>query len=780
VASGLNPGVHASWSVREAPEPVRIDVAGFVGLAERGPVGETLMLEGWSQFVAAYGDLQPYAFLGYAVRAFFDNGGRRCHVARVAAPAHPAQSSGAQPPDGTASLLDDAAPVRAGALATIEQESETVSSGLQPADRLSSLVLSTAGFVAGATVTISQAGAAPVRMLLLGVDPVAQRLTWREPLPAGLDLAALIRFAASARDERLVLEVAGNQVTWTRPLDGRFDLAAPIRFGFGAAAAAATLWDEGGDPLLALRAASHGRWGDSLQVRVTTSFAAEIPTRRLAVPDPADLLTLERVAGLKSGSTVEIVQEGVATVRNAVAQVLAPAAQVRLAHPLIGFDLAAAAAGTKPIRLRRLSFALAVRERGRLVETFADLDLPSIAAPEDSPVNAASRLIRVARLPGTDDRWVDAGSPLLSYGEASLAGGRDGIAMIEVADFTGAADSAERRGLRLFETADEPAALAIPDLHLPPKPAVETLPAEPEASDPCLLCPPPAIPAPPPPFAPIFEATPLLDPASALAVQQSLVEHCELRGDRIAVLDPPRGGGAGALYDRPELLDWRQRFDSSYACCYFPWVAVSDPIARLPDRLRDVPPSGHALGQFAAADADPSLGAPANRPLACVSAVPRTVDDEEHALLNEAGINAILARPGRRIRIMGARTMSSRSDWTQLSVRRLILRLKRSLALTLRWAVFEPADAAFETSLVAAIESLLEREWQERRLAGSSVEEAFLVQVERSQAMSDSGQFVVNIAVAPVVPAEFVMLRLVRSLDRLDLVEASDGQGWPR
>ena len=780
MASGLNPGVHASWRIRAAPEPARIDVAGFVGLAERGPVGETRRLEGWSQFVAVYGDLQPYAFLGYAVRAFFDNGGRRCHVARIAAPPHLAQSSGAQPADGSASVLDDATPVRAGALATIEQDSDTVSAGLQPADRLSSLVLTTAGFVAGATVTIRQAGAAPVRMFLLEVDPVAKRFTWREPLPAELDLTALLRFAASARDERLVAEVAGDSVTWTRPLDARFDLGAPIRFGFGAGAAAATLWDEGGDPLLTVSAASGGRWGDALQVRVTTSFAAEIATRRLAAPDPADRLTLERVAGLKTGATVEIVQDGVAAVRNTLAEVLGATSQVRLAHPLVGFDLAAAAAGTKPIRLRRLSFALAVRERGRLIETFADLDLPTLAAPDDSPVNAASRLIRIARLPATDDRWIDPGSPLLSYGEARLAGGRDGIAMIGVAEFTGSADSAQRLGLRLFETEDEPAALAIPDLHLPPRPAVETLPPEPEPEDPCVLCPPPAIPAAPPPFAPILETTPLLDAGAVLAVQQALVEHCELRGDRIALLDPPRVGNAGAPYDRPALLDWRQRFDTSWAACYFPWVAVADPIARLPDRLREVPPSGHALGQFAAADADPSRGAPANRPLACVSALPRAIDDEEHGLLNEHGINCILVRPGRGIRIMGARTLSSHSDWKQLAVRRLILRLKRSLALALRWAVFEPANGAFETSIVATIESLLEREWQDRRLAGTAVEEAFSVQVERSQAMSDAGQFVVNIAVAPVLPAEFVMLRLVRSLDRLDLVEASDAGGWPQ
>ena len=780
MASGLNPGVHASWGIRAEPQPARIDVAGFVGLAERGPLDETRMLEGWPQFVAAYGDFQPFSFLAYAVRAFFDNGGRRCHVARVAAPAHLAQADGAQVADGSSSTLDDAAPVRAGALATIEQTAETATTGVQPADRLSSLVLATAGFVAGAVVTIRQAGAGPVRTTLVAVDSVAKRLSWREPLPPALDLAQPLRVTATARDERLVAAVAGDVVSWTRPLDGRFDLAAPIRFGFGRAVAAAALWDENGEPLLSVAAASEGRWGDRLQVRVTTSFAAEISTRRLPAPGPADLLTLDRVAGLAVGATVEIVQDGVAAVRNLVVEVIAANAQVRLAHPLAGFDLAAAATGLKPIRLRRLSFALAVRERGRLVETFADLDLPTLDRPDDSRVNQASSFIRIARLPATDDRWLDPGSPLLVYGEASLAGGRDGIAMLSLSDFTGAADAAQRRGLRLFEIEDESAAIAIPDLHLPQRPAVETIPPEPEPVDPCLLCPPPAIPAAPPPFAPITEANAALAADAVLAAQQALVEHCELRGDRIALLDPPRGGNGASPYDRPALLDWRQRFDSSYACCYFPWVAVVDPIAPPPDRLREVPPSGHALGQIAAADANPAQGAPANRPLACVSALPRTIDDEEHALLNEAGINAILARPGRGIRIMGARTLSSLPDWKQLVVRRLLLRLKRSLALALRWAVFEPANRAFEVSVVATIESLLEREWQDRRLAGASVEEAFSIAVRRSQADSDAGQFVVDIGVAPALPAEFVMLRLVRSLDRLDLAEAGDGRGWPQ
>jgi phage tail sheath protein FI len=312
---------------------------------------------------------------------------------------------------------------------------------------------------------------------------------------------------------------------------------------------------------------------------------------------------------------------------------------------------------------------------------------------------------------------------------------------------------------------------------LPVTPATEIVPQEPPQPDPCALCPPPAIAAAAPPFAEIVEATPRFSADDVLAVQQALVAHCEGRGDRVAVLDPP----AAPDFDLPSLLDWRQRFDSSYAAAYFPWIRVTDPIARLPARERLVPMSGHALGQFAAADADSGRAAPANRPLVWTTAVARTLDDTAHGLLNECGINAVLVRPGRGIRIMGARTLSSLADWRQLVVRRLMLRLKRSLALALRWAVFEPADNRFADLVVATIEGLLEREWEGRRLAGASADEAFRIAVRRSADDVDDGRFVVDVAVAPALPAEFVYLTLVRSLDRLELAEAqAAGAGWPR
>jgi hypothetical protein len=76
---------------------VRTDIAGFVGLAERGPLPEdfptatfdgsqaVVKISNWKEFLTNFGNFQEYGYLAYAVRAFFENGGKDCYVARVAA-----------------------------------------------------------------------------------------------------------------------------------------------------------------------------------------------------------------------------------------------------------------------------------------------------------------------------------------------------------------------------------------------------------------------------------------------------------------------------------------------------------------------------------------------------------------------------------------------------------------------------------------------------------------------------------------------------------------------
>ena len=76
---------------------MRTDIAGFVGLAQRGPLPEdfpecdrskaVVKISSWKEFLTHFGSFQEYGYLAYAVRAFFENGGKDCYVVRVAATA---------------------------------------------------------------------------------------------------------------------------------------------------------------------------------------------------------------------------------------------------------------------------------------------------------------------------------------------------------------------------------------------------------------------------------------------------------------------------------------------------------------------------------------------------------------------------------------------------------------------------------------------------------------------------------------------------------------------
>lgn len=85
----LTPGVYYERSDADyaAIGPLRTDVAAFIGIARRGPLDVALPINSWRQFVSHYGDFTGAGYLAYAVRGFFENGGRRCWIVRVASAA---------------------------------------------------------------------------------------------------------------------------------------------------------------------------------------------------------------------------------------------------------------------------------------------------------------------------------------------------------------------------------------------------------------------------------------------------------------------------------------------------------------------------------------------------------------------------------------------------------------------------------------------------------------------------------------------------------------------
>lgn len=86
------PGIEFAASRPPEEAALRTDIALFIGSAERGPVGEAVRVEGWRGFGAVYGELQPDMQMPYAIKAYFENGGRIAHVIRLAPGAELARS----------------------------------------------------------------------------------------------------------------------------------------------------------------------------------------------------------------------------------------------------------------------------------------------------------------------------------------------------------------------------------------------------------------------------------------------------------------------------------------------------------------------------------------------------------------------------------------------------------------------------------------------------------------------------------------------------------------
>jgi len=62
---------------------VRMDIPGFAGICERGPVDTPLRINSLKEFTFYFGDPVPNGILAYSVRGFFDNGAQTCYITRI-------------------------------------------------------------------------------------------------------------------------------------------------------------------------------------------------------------------------------------------------------------------------------------------------------------------------------------------------------------------------------------------------------------------------------------------------------------------------------------------------------------------------------------------------------------------------------------------------------------------------------------------------------------------------------------------------------------------------
>ncbi|MFC8954875.1 phage tail sheath family protein [Streptomyces sp. NPDC057101] len=302
-----------------------------------------------------------------------------------------------------------------------------------------------------------------------------------------------------------------------------------------------------------------------------------------------------------------------------------------------------------------------------------------------------------------------------------VSAGADVAAALESGQFIG--DSADRTGFGGLEAFDEINMVAVPDL-----------------------------------MAAYQQG--LIDLEQVKAVQLGLIAHCELMGDRMAILDPPPSLNAR------DVRKWRQEiagYDSRYAALYYPWIKAFDPAS---GQTRTVPPSGHMAGVWARNDSERGVHkAPANEIVRGAVDLELQITRGEQDLLNPVGVNCIRAFPGRGIRVWGARTLASDPAWRYLNVRRYFNYLEESILVGTQWVVFEPNDQSLWARIRRNISAFLVNEWRQGALFGQRAEDAFYVKCDAETNPPESvdlGRVVCEIGIAPVKPAEFVVFRLAQ------------------
>ena len=235
--------------------------------------------------------------------------------------------------------------------------------------------------------------------------------------------------------------------------------------------------------------------------------------------------------------------------------------------------------------------------------------------------------------------------------------------------------------------------------------------------------------------------------------------HCRNLGDRFAIFD-----SAEEVTDLGSLKpgEGEMPFSSDYAGYYFPWIQVFDPSS---NSNIYIPPSGHIAGVYARVDTQRGVfKAPGNEAILGAIGLKYSISKSKQAGLNPQGINCIRNLNG-NILVWGARTLGgdANGEFKYISTRRLFNFLRESIDEGTQWTVFEPNSPELWARIRRNVTAFLTTVWQSGALFGNTPEQAFYVKCDEENNppnVRELGQVIIEIGVAVVKPAEFVIFRI--------------------
>ena len=236
-------------------------------------------------------------------------------------------------------------------------------------------------------------------------------------------------------------------------------------------------------------------------------------------------------------------------------------------------------------------------------------------------------------------------------------------------------------------------------------------------------------------------------------IASKVIDVCEDRGDCFAIIDPVE-------YDKnlTEATEQARTRNSSYGAMYWPWVKVPD--SQVSGFQRWVPPSVMVAGVYSYNDqvAHPWF-APAglNRGVIDIASyAERKLTNADRDTLYDSHVNPISTFPGQGVVVFGQKTLQKKkSALDRVNVRRLLINVKKFIASSSRFLVFEQNTAATRRRFLGIVNPFLENVQSQ---SGLSAFRVVMDETNNTPDTIDRNQLIGQLFLQPTRTAEFIVL----------------------
>ena len=230
------------------------------------------------------------------------------------------------------------------------------------------------------------------------------------------------------------------------------------------------------------------------------------------------------------------------------------------------------------------------------------------------------------------------------------------------------------------------------------------------------------------------------------------IDVAESRQDTFALVDPVKYGG-----NISDATSAAESYDSNYAAMYWPWVQVNE---NQIGRNVWVPPSAVMAGVIAFNDkVAHEWFAPAGLNRGGIDTAiqaERKLTHGNRDTLYDSNVNPLATFPGEGVCAWGQKTLQKKSSaLDRVNVRRLLIRVKKFIAASSRFLVFEQNNASTRTRFLNIANPFLERVQQQ---SGLSAFRVVMDDTNNTPDLVDRNILYGQIFLQPTRTAEFIVL----------------------